>query len=481
MNHTKIHYLYFAMGFLFCFNSISQAASLFQPIDQLSIIVKARVLDYSVDLKHKSEIDELKKNPHAYRGEEAVKMISQIVPRGTYKFQLLKSFVGHCPQVFTVYSPQISYLYSSGKAPISDLGSDVILMLKAGNFDKFEDLGFSDAAIIRLADTNSAVDDEENSDFYDLIIRSFEDERLAPRNSYLMRYTNDEKSLSKMVKYINSSNLVVRDQILFCLAYNKQVAAIPLIAQLVRDMSAYGALPESQILLSRFDGTEALRNLCPLISDSNKFTRINSVDAIRSIIRKAIAKPSHDELNSCIPYLMIGLNDPEKQDVAGTSYMAIQEIIAIDIGNKDIPLFVKNRDSEKQKIVAWWQDELSGKHPADPDEKPFVELRQSQRFEATDLPQLNQGLFMKSEITRRAAMRGLEQFADQSSIPYLLIALYDPQPEIAFNAYTILHRLVPDLGVATVNKWKTEQAMQTKMAFDWWQKYLSDAEKPMGK
>ncbi len=161
--------------------------------------------------------------------------------------------------------------------------------------------------------------------------------------------------------------------------------------------------------------------------------------------------------------------------------MAIQEIIAIDIGNKDIPLFVKNRDSEKQKIVAWWQDELSGKHPADPDEKPFVELRQSQRFEATDLPQLNQGLFMKSEITRRAAMRGLEQFADQSSIPYLLIALYDPQPEIAFNAYTILHRLVPDLGVATVNKWKTEQAMQTKMAFDWWQKYLSDAEKPMGK
>ena len=128
----------------------------------------------------------------------------------------------------------------------------------------------------------------------------------------------------------------------------------------------------------------------------------------------------------------------------------------------------------------WWQDELAGKHPLAPNAPaPAVTLAPDQKFVAADLPQLNLGLFMLSEITRRAAARGLEGLADASSIPYLLVALYDPVPDVAFSANIILHRLVPELGPATAQaQWQTQREQQTTAAFDWWQKHLLDAETP---
>ena len=283
----------------------------------------------------------------------------------------------------------------------------------------------------------------------------------------LSNSTNTNVMLS-MAPYADDPNLRVRDFVLSMFARQKQLSAIPRIRDLNRITNADGkGNPRALIELRNYSGMkEAVPLLNPLLFEDERFMRLNAQDALYG---------AKDERS--LPYLLIALYNPSGEgDDASDAYAMFAQVARAKL-SVDAAQFLESPDKARAAAWSWWQDELAGKHPADPDEKPAVTLRETQRFEASDLPQLNQGLFMRSEFTRQAAIRGLSQFADASSIPYLLIALYDPQPEIAYGAYTILHRLVPDLGAATPTKWKIEREAQTKAAFDWWQKHLLDAEK----
>lgn len=105
-------------------------------------------------------------------------------------------------------------------------------------------------------------------------------------------------------------------------------------------------------------------------------------------------------------------------------------------------------------------------------------MNQGETYDARDLPQLNEGLFMRSQYTRRAAIHAFNKLADQSSVPYLIIALRDPQGDVAYGVHRVLARLVPALGPTLPRE--TFDASRDKIAdagVAWWVKHLQDAEK----
>lgn len=300
-----------------------------------------------------------------------------------------------------------------------------------------------------------------------LLAESLTDENLRQASSFLLRDELEPRLVPSLAPYLNDKNNIVVDNVLSFMCYNQQIVIIGRIVKLAESNKFSHSKQFSALALGQFKSPSAVPSLNAALFSSSALIRSFSASALSAIVDK-----------TSIPYLFLLLHDPVDSGFSGQyAYATFHTILPEMKQPEGNGYFYSHKSEEVKLLLVWWQDELSGKHPANPDEKPAVELRQAQRFEASDLPQLNQGLFMKSEITRRAAIRGLQQFADQSSVPYLLIALYDPQPEIAFDAYTILHRLVPDLGAASAGQWRTERAAQTKAAFDWWQQHLLDADK----
>ena len=94
-------------------------------------------------------------------------------------------------------------------------------------------------------------------------------------------------------------------------------------------------------------------------------------------------------------------------------------------------------------------------------------------------------MFIPDVATRRAAAARLAQVGDAGSIPYLILALQDPdtqQPDVnvSYVAYKALHRLIPSLGPAEgSDAYAAERAAATQPIYDWWQdellgKHLTD-------
>lgn len=84
---------------------------------------------------------------------------------------------------------------------------------------------------------------------------------------------------------------------------------------------------------------------------------------------------------------------------------------------------------------------------------------------------------MRSETTRRAAVQALDKLANGSSVPYLLVALRDPQGDVAFGAHRILVGLVPELGpVLPRAAFNTQQEQVAEAGAQWWPKHLQDLE-----
>ena len=402
-----------------------------------------------------------------FGGPDALNALTTFFPSANYNFKVVEQLKGKPLSKTTLRLPKLSSLsYEQRFSP--SVGSKILLLLK-GDLNNLEPtdplrpfIPVSQGTKL-ITSGNEPKDRKIEDQVIDLLSQGASTPDIRKLSLYLMKDFVNPLVVVALAPYASESDLQLRDYALSGLARNHQLSAIPLIVSLNRELHQKNKGAQSVMQLENFTGDEeAVSYLNAGLFESEQYIRLNTIWAL-----------SQTANTSSYPYLLLTLFDPETQKINANSSRALL--------TKIITGEARNIESEPPFYFDWWQDELSGKHPVDHDEKPAVELQQVQHFETSDLPKLNQGLFMKSETTRRAAIRGLEQFADQSSIPYLLIALYDPQPKIAFDAYTLLHRLVPDLGAASADKWKTEQAMQTKMAFDWWQKYLSDAEKPMGK
>lgn len=144
-----------------------------------------------------------------------------------------------------------------------------------------------------------------------------------------------------------------------------------------------------------------------------------------------------------------------------------------DIEVKDSALYCMMVNQKVEFIPKVWKlSEELGKTGQSP------ECLQAFRYlkvpEAT--PYLNRMLFSEYYYLRLHAIFALDSLGDESSIPYLIVALSDPDPQnvIAYNAYHMIYRSAPDLKKPKSEEhFYANREKEIDIVYSWWKGYLS--------
>ena len=454
------------------------------------VVLVAKISAYTRDPADKIDFGKLNtvvirgKSVPFFTGMKAIEAITTIKLRGSYTFKTIHKIKGDAPDILQLDLPRISWLkYGGAQALRINEGDNVLLNLNRGADGKFtwvnQDAPFikvgSKDLILKKVEVNSP-----QQQVLDFIEQSFTDPVLRQANTYLLRSTQDTSLVSRLAPYLNDPNQRVRDNVLYCMAVNQQVAAIPRIAQLAREMALEGPQSggaQAVTALEEYKAPAAVPYLNPMLFEANQYVRLNSVTALGNLADK-----------SSIPYFLLALYDPEWQNAVAPSAAAMLHKLIPALG--DYPtreVFLKQRKEWTARYWAWWRDELSGKHlpatkagqssttrPRLPD---LTKLKPEQA-----LPLIYPLLFEPPLQTRQEAMAALEKIADRSSIPYLLIAVQDPDTDIAYAAYKKFFRLVDGLGLGQIRQnFVADREAATKPLYDWWKDELLEKHLPKPK
>ena len=455
--------------------ALPAANSLERTVGQAQAVIVFKVDSLDIKAKPVPKLDP----GGAYLGTDAAIAMSIFQGEGTYDLTAVKNIKGDVGSQLAIQFPALSTL---GYASASMMGEIPPFQVKAGDFLvaflrkengvwTAQDPWRPFVPLFSAPDLAATPEGTPLQQVQSLIMPQLKDEATRLMAADLLSQASNPQVLVALAPYAQDPNLRVRDFVLSAMARNRQLGAIPLIRNLNRLTNAAGrGNPKAIILLPNYAGIkEAVPLLNPLLFENEYFIRTNT-----------LATLGRSKDASSLPFLLLTLYDAAHGKENEPDAYAMFSVISgakLSVGAGD---FERNPDQARKAAWGWWQDELAGKHPAAENAPaPAVTLAPDQKFAAADLPQLNLGLFMLSETTRRAAARGLEGLADASSTPYLLVALYDPLPDVAYTAYTTLHRLVPELGPASARAlWQTQREAQTTAAFEWWQKHLLEADKP---
>jgi len=219
----------------------------------------------------------------------------------------------------------------------------------------------------------------------------------------------------------------------------------------------------SVLALGHYQTREAVPYLNPLLFSSSYYVRINTMNAL-----------NHLADSSSIPYLLLAVRDPDYQHfIPESAYDLLHNMIPSLGPPQGRGYFFLNRSEETGKLYGWWNDELLGKH-----------LGQGTQVSVpTPLPDtpslLNPLLFTPDTAIRRSVVAKLSQSVDASSIPYLILALQDPDPNqddknVSYVAYKTLDRLIPSIGTAqSSDRYFSDRSDATQPIYDWWQDELN--------
>lgn len=384
-------------------------------------------------------------------------------PVGLYSFSVIMPLQGQLEEKLQLSLPQY---YRSGKLGIKE-GQHVLLFLHSNvpaDWTPVDPL----VPFIKLADDK--LEDKDNkagkpllSTVVSLVLDSLRDPALRRQNIRRLRDVVDPQIVEKLPAYLDDPDILVRDNVLYSLAINQQVSVIPRIAKLNAQLMLSDSNAESIVALQKFKTPEAVPYLNPLLFESDQYIRVNTAYALQSLAT-----------SNSIPYLMLALRDPETQNVVGyTAYRTLHRLIP-ELGHpKDWTLFKIQREAERRRLYLWWQDELMGKH-----------LHLLQVGEQTPKPEndvsalfvgkLNPLLFEPFPAIRQKALTALVKRADRSSIPYLILALTDPDTIISYGAYITLHRLIPTLGIAADHgSFEANREATNRPIYHWWEDELT--------
>jgi HEAT repeat protein len=382
-------------------------------------------------------------------------------PAGRYVLHVIKCIKGTAPPTLHVDLPYILvYYYGVADLPIQN-GSKLILFLQAGADGN---LTPTDATVpfVPLTDEAAASGShlgsaEEN--VFSLMLASCSSAKIRQANTYLLRNTVNPSIVAGLFPYINDPDSDTRGYVLTCMAANQQVSAIPRIAALEEQGSGSDAVTA----LGHFETPQALLYLNPLLFSSAYYVRLNAIFSIDNLAD-----------HTSLPYLMLAIRDPDYQNVIPQSAYGILHHLNPALGEAfGNDYFAQHRAAETKKLYAWWSDELLGKH-LKPGEHPAIPAI------IPDTPaQLNPLLFIPDAATRQAVAAKLAQSGNASSIPYLVLALQDPDSEVAFSAYKTLHRLIPALGSPrSLADFTASPAAISQPIYDWWRDELLGKHQP---
>jgi HEAT repeat protein len=260
---------------------------------------------------------------------------------------------------------------------------------------------------------------------------------------------------------LNDPNSRIQDLALYCQAVNQQLDAIPRIAELERKLLPFenttGSSAKSLEALQKLQTPKAVPYLNPLLFEPSPYTRINAMMALRDLVDR-----------TSIPYLLLALYDPDDY-VAYAAYGLLRHLIPNVAPARDWSLFEVQREAAIRPFLTWWKDELRGKHDKLTIKSHIIEGNIS----ALSVEKLNALILQPSTETRQKAIAELQKGVDVSSIPYLILALHDPNEDVAYSAYRMLYRLRPKLkGIKERAAFNADRKTALLPIYDWWEDEL---------
>jgi hypothetical protein len=242
----------------------------------------------------------------------------------------------------------------------------------------------------------------------------------------------------------------VRDLALYGMLVNQRVDLMPqvlaLAAELTPDEERHGACI-ALWAMGRVASAEMRPYLHALLRHRSSFSRVSAYMAL----------DAQDLIDvTTIPYLMLGLRTPGLKE---WSYMRLRHF-APSLPNYNLSYPDSVLNAAVPRAWAWWRDSLAGR---------VVE------------PRLHEALSYPDALVRRKVLAALQQVTDRSSVPPLLLALEDPDESVRYGAYTLLHRLLPELGPAQpIQRLRQDPRATLAPLWAWWtdemlQKHLQQA------
>ena len=159
-------------------------------------------------------------------------------------------------------------------------------------------------------------------------------------------------------------------------------------------------------------------------------------------------------------------------DVAYQAYSVLSEHVP-ELGNPDdIPYWLSHRRAEIDRLLAWWKDEMDGKHhdvPSAAGQAALIRaLRGAGKTDVSRNP-AEVALFSPAVGVRMAAVALLGESPSVDDIPYLELTLRVPDAGAAYSAYALLWRLLHLPGAAVpIAHFKAHWAEDSDPERHWW-------------
>jgi hypothetical protein len=168
-----------------------------------------------------------------------------------------------------------------------------------------------------------------------------------------------------------------------------------------------------------------------------------------------------------LPFLMLALRD---KTICFKAYQRAMWVIrSLGAAEKE-EKWETHKDEANRILWDWWTDELNGKHQPVPPAPPAL---------PTATPDLYPYLYFPVAQVREQALEKVTASADRTSVPYLVLALQDPDPVVSYGAYVLLHRLLKALGPArTRPEFEANRDAETQPIYAWWQDELAGLHHP---
>ena len=396
-------------------------------------------------------------------------------PPEHYTFSVSLVLKGQCNATLKLDLWYIEYCYYSDAKPRFQRGDTVLLMLTEDGKGQLQPVD-ERIPLIPLeapgADLSAAGGLSLQARVDRLMLYSLIDPVCRRANTFLMRDTVDPQIVEALAQYLDDPDLSTRDNVLCCLAANQQVIAIPLIAKLAEDPRMRGKADRSVASFPDYHTPEAVPFLDPLLLSTDYFLRLHAMDAEYNLAD-----------SRSVPYLMLALYDPDPQRLIPLSADVVLHKLIPSLGpqheddyDSGVKYFYSHRAVEIALFQGWWHDELMGLRVT---KARALDVRDPARPPAA-VSELNPWLFDPRVKVRRAAIHALEKLADPTSIPYLLMALHDPDAEIEYGAYQIVHRLAPETGPARPEPYfEAHTSEEVNALYGWWQDDLSGKRRPL--
>ena len=399
-----------------------------------------------------------------YRGLNAFIVVNTLYYQGEYVFQEARMIKGNSPQVLKINLPSIMSNYYDYVRLHVQSGDWLLLLLKPGASGGLSPVDVT-VPLIPLGRLNQDIGHEDktqsvSSQVIQVMLSSLAVSDIRQVNTYLLRDIVDPQVVVGLAPYLDDANIETRSNVLYCMAKNQQVTVIPRIAALEREIEKRGNGTSANTVgtLGDFTTPDAVPYLNPLLFETAYYTRLNTMFSLGKIADQTSA-----------PYLMLALRDPDPQKVipAGAWGLLHRVVPALKRPMDTSDAFYNHRAAETKVLYDWWNDELNGKHiPNTPEGKKLLNYTLP---DVVPVATLNTLLFQPVRTVREETISRLRKQADASSIPYLVLALQDPDTTVAYQAYKVLHQLVPTLGAEqSATAFTANRDAATQPLYAWW-------------